>query len=463
MGFDGIRFSRCLTIAVALATVLAFAGLIPLGSWHDEYFAFMVQRHQGFAAALDRIGQWSPRPLSELAIYVYGVAVEHFHAPLIGRAIAPFWLLLAAGVLLPAWRRREGMLAATTLLAMLLLGHTVAEVFYWPFAVFAYLPTVTAAAALLALDWGGWLERRAGAVMVIAALLVAAASSEVGALFSVIYALLCAPMMRRSRPRFALLLMLPLLLGLVILYAEYTTRVALDAEVFGNPAIAHHPLRVLASLRETLLFQLLKGDDAGNVHRALNSGIATKLLFFAGIYLAMCEGSQPSSRGAQRLRLALAGTALLTAALVLAASLYNFGAPCCERHDTLRQVYVLVALGALASCLAGFRRVHAGRLAAPLLLLSSLLVPLWVAVPRLAHDYRNYTVSLDARRATWASGSAPGPHMQVVQVRPGLIVGGATFPPQVYTRQPTFAGLMDWILLYFDKQSATITAPSGRP
>jgi hypothetical protein len=33
-----MKLSARLVVVLSLATVLAFAGLLPLGPWHDEYF-----------------------------------------------------------------------------------------------------------------------------------------------------------------------------------------------------------------------------------------------------------------------------------------------------------------------------------------------------------------------------------------------------------------------------------------
>ena len=146
-----LKASATLAIIVSLATLLAFVGLIPLGRWHDEYLTLHDYHQGGIGFLWARLLHWSPRPLSELLIYFYGLTVYRVGLPLIGAFIAPFWILLIAAILWPVLRGRQGLLPACVLLAMLLLGHPVAEVFYWPFGVVAYLPTLTAAAMLLAI------------------------------------------------------------------------------------------------------------------------------------------------------------------------------------------------------------------------------------------------------------------------------------------------------------------------
>lgn len=47
-----MKLSASLAIVVSLATLLAFAGLIPLGRWHDEYLALHDYHQAGIAFRL---------------------------------------------------------------------------------------------------------------------------------------------------------------------------------------------------------------------------------------------------------------------------------------------------------------------------------------------------------------------------------------------------------------------------
>ncbi|SDV49678.1 hypothetical protein [Chitinasiproducens palmae] len=133
----------------ALACCIAlFAALLPIGHWQDEYAVFPHMREGGLDAVWSRVLHWSPRPFSEGLIYVYSLAVFAFGRPLIGAALALAWLLFAVLLLLPArWAPRGVARRALLLLALAiwcgcLLGHPVAEFFYWPMATLAYVPTV---------------------------------------------------------------------------------------------------------------------------------------------------------------------------------------------------------------------------------------------------------------------------------------------------------------------------------
>lgn len=457
-----MKASATLAIIVSLATLLAFAGLIPLGRWHDEYLALHDYHQGGVGFLWERLLHWSPRPLSELLIYFYGLTVYHVGLRLIGAFIAPFWILLVAAILWPVLRGRQGLLPACVLLAMLLLGHPVAEVFYWPFGVVAYLPTLTAAAMLLALDWGGWMETPTGNIWRFVALTTAAASSEVGALFTVLYIGLLIASGSLEKVRRSLIFAIPLLLSLTLLYLQYAGRVAQGNEVFGDPAVAHHPGKALLAVGKHMFFNLLRGDNRHHA-AALLAGLATKLLFLAGIYRAMSARRQGgASLRAQRMRLVLVVASLATAILIMAAALYNFGSLCCERHDTMRQGYVLVALGSLATYLAiRSPSRHADR-AGPLLLLA-LLIPLATAAPRLMTEYRDYAMVRRASNETWQSGRAAGPTMQVTQTMPGPITGGLRIEPGVYHRIAQANDDVHWMLPFFDKETAIVTAPNTAP
>jgi hypothetical protein len=68
-------------------------------------------------------------------------------------------------------------------MSMFLLGHPISEAFYWPMAAFAYLPTLCGISILLWSVCAGATETQGGRTICAAAMLVAAASSEMGAMF----------------------------------------------------------------------------------------------------------------------------------------------------------------------------------------------------------------------------------------------------------------------------------------
>jgi hypothetical protein len=75
--------------ALFILTVVAFAGLLPYGHWQPDEFQNLVSWRRDPAHFFwARLTTWSPRPISELLVYSYLGAVDTFHRPLIGEALA---------------------------------------------------------------------------------------------------------------------------------------------------------------------------------------------------------------------------------------------------------------------------------------------------------------------------------------------------------------------------------------
>src|SRR4051812_25794284 len=71
------------SLVTCIVVVLAFAGLIPLGHWGDEFETVRIYQQEGYSFFVQRILHWSPRPLSELLIYWYSIAIKSVDRPLI--------------------------------------------------------------------------------------------------------------------------------------------------------------------------------------------------------------------------------------------------------------------------------------------------------------------------------------------------------------------------------------------
>lgn len=442
-----MKFSTKLAIGISLVTLLVFAGLIPLGRWHDEYLTLHYYHASGSQFLKERLLHWSPRPLSEILVYIYALAVYQADSPLIIVFLIPFWLALVAALLGPVLRIGGAFACASVLLALLVLGHPIAEVFYWPFGAVAYLPTVAAATLLLTLDWSGQIEKSSGQLWMFIALTAAATSSEVGALFTAIYLLLLIASHRLNGNKRSILFVIPLLVSLAVLYMQFIGRVAAGNEVFGDPLVAHHSVATIFAVTKHVFFELLKGDSGNHSFTVLISGIVTKALFFGGVYLTMSARQDQSDQRTQRKRLILIAASLITAVLTMAAALYNFGSVCCERHATMRQEYVFIAIGSLATYLAvrwptrNYR--HAGTL-----LLCSMLIPLTADIPKLKTEYLNYSQTRLASEETWQSGHSAGPAMQITQTKPGPIIGGLYIEPGVYQRGSKVNNDVPWMLIF---------------
>jgi len=72
--------------------IVLYLGLIGLGQWQaDEYDNFARLRTRGWHFFFDRL-HWSPRPISELILMMYGWTVNQVHQPLIAPFLGLLWI-----------------------------------------------------------------------------------------------------------------------------------------------------------------------------------------------------------------------------------------------------------------------------------------------------------------------------------------------------------------------------------
>jgi hypothetical protein len=443
-------------LAVMAAIVLAHAALLPSGRWQgDEYGGLAAYHAQGLSFLRYRLLYWSPRPVSESLIWLYAVVVYACRAPLIAPALAVGWAILVAAAIAGLCRRGKGLvwtgLIVAAVLAGFLLGHPIGEMFYWPMGALAYLPAlagVTCAAFLIVRGLAGPSQR----LGCLAALLLATGSAEIGAMVTVC---VCGLLGLTELPdwRKAAWWAVPLVAAAGILVLLLGGRTGSAAEV-QNGAVAHHVgPSLLMALSE--FGRLLIAPDAPA------PGLAWWLpVVFLG--LAGAWRWSGAARAPARHLLALAAGLLIAAYGSLASAAYQFGAPCCQRHDSFRACLVVLALtvlAALAARLRCWRRVPAA--AGPALLLLGLLPPLLDRLPAWRADWRQQGAVIAVRRDNWASGHAPGPAMVLRQAPVPHVVNGGDLP--VRGRIDRAAGEVPWfvagVLDFFGKTAVDIVGP----
>jgi hypothetical protein len=440
--------------------LLAYLGLTPLGVWHDEYSTLGHVRDDGFALIKLRILHWSPRPLSELFIYVYGLAVAKLNRPLVTSALLPCWALLIACTIIPSVATRKGLVASSALLVLFLLGHKVDEVFYWPIGALAYMPTLAAIACLLTIDFAGFSDTTTGRVVALVALVVAATSAEIGALFAAGYCVLAFIVSVATRDRLAAWWALPFAVSLGVLYLMLTGRAAQMGEVYGDRSIVHEPVSaVLAAVR--LFFGEVVGTDVPSDPLTTTLSILlSKVTFFFGTYFLFSRDPEASCSRRQWMRLVLAVSLIGASFLILAAGFYQFGLSCCQRHATMRQCYILIAIGSLALFVARWRPIRAPSVGT-LLLIVAILLPLRIAARDLASDYQNYRAIVAGRVDLWTAGLGPDSPMIVPLVQPARIAGGNVFAVKTYSAaDKNIDTLSSWIMYFFRKTSITFQIPT---
>ncbi|MFL9963729.1 hypothetical protein PQR02_22185 [Paraburkholderia sediminicola] len=447
-------------LALCAIAFLVYLGLTPLGVWQDEYITLGHVREEGFGIIKERLLHWSPRPLSEMFIWAYGIAVEKANRPLITSALLPCWAILVAALLGPSTKTRKGFVASAILLVLLLAGHQVGEVFYWPLGALAYVPTVAAMAILLTIDFAGFSDTTAGRVVTLVALVVAATSTEIGALFAAGYCVLAFIVSMITRDRFKFWWVVPFVISLGVLYMMATGRVAKNIEMFGDQTMIHRPVPAVLAAVQTFFGELFGPAVPGSPTLTTLAIYHSKLAFFLGTYFLFSLDKEETRSRRQLMRLVLAVSLIGAAFLMLAAAYYQFGLACCERHATIRQCYFYIALGSLGLFAARMRPVRAPR-AGLLLLIASVLLPLSTDVSGIASDYRNYHRIIDARIALWDSGLSSADGMTVPPMPNAKIAGGYDFPIGTFVEGDNKGGAFASGMRYFFKKKSITFEPPG--
>lgn len=466
-------------IGAALLVICAYAGLVPYGHWQpDEFQTVVSYRTDPINFFWHRLSTWSPRPLSEALIYLYVQAIEAAREPLITEALVLSWSLLFCAALFPLWTsgRREpaewfALLGQRlSLLCLFLLAHGVAEVFYWPMAALAYLPTLGAIVFLYALAEEGC---DASGTRVGIALTVAAASTEVGAMYVVCHTLVALACMAWFRivPRRGtgiIAFLLPLLIALAVLYRLSEGRVAANGETFGDPRYIHHLLPSILAALPHALWEAVAADSLPISPLLLVVGAGIKIAFFTGACIVAATRPLVAKSWRARVPLAIACFAMIPA--TLAAAYYQFGTmACCERHATFRQCLALIGLASSAALVGmlPFVRTRILRLGSPSLLAAAwfgiaIAIGFTASYPSLRADYASRDLLQNARSATWSSAVTETDRMEVIQTQPGRIVGGyPLFPAGTYVMEDHSEPEVSAMLLFFGKAYGSLVDPDS--
>lgn len=443
--------ARVLAVPVAMATtiliLLLHAMLLPEGHWQgDEYIgaAFARDGHLRYLWQA-RIAGWSPRPFSEILFYAYVRVATILKQPVIVPFLALLWAMLFASPLI-TWQRRKGasvrILVGLATSCMFLLGQPVAEMFYWPAGAVAYLPTLAATSLALFLLADGRTASLSGGLALSASLAIGAASSESGTL-AVVFLSVVLAIYAPSRGR-ALLMLLPLLVAGFVLWTLAHHRMG---AAVNQAAPVRHLLRSLRPVPRALLADIV-------------ASWPSKLAFAVG--LRWCWAAWTGSARPHPVLPAFAAALLAGAAATIAASYFQTGTLCCERHDSLRRDWIILALAALAIWSTRWPpRPELARWGAPAVLLACLLG----VAPRIdafVSDFRLMRGIAAIDRGNWRAGRDAQMHSMVLRLPPpAAIAGPVVLPPGRYQEPAETAWFAHGIMQFFGKESLIILPPQG--
>ncbi|MDT4844109.1 hypothetical protein FQZ97_780530 [compost metagenome] len=342
---------------------------------------------------------------------------------------------------------------------------------YWLQAAIAYLPSVSglilASITILTAD----MEERLPRVTVAVALTVAALTSEAGAfmvgaisgLFFV-YSVTEQLFTQRQQTFGVVTFFIPLAATAVVMFFLAGGRLGTNAEVIGDPAIAHN---VLASLKMTVsIFPLQYFLFGNNVLSGgfPGAGALTKIAFFVGAFAAFT--CIPNRRGSV-IAGAIIGIAGVAAAFIsMGGSIFQFGVHCCERHTTMEQVYIWISIVGFAKAVAGLIQNKSDilpKISAPALAIAS-LIPLSLLTTSLMTNYSRLPEIREKQIAVWHTGSSDAPEIIIRKFEPALITqGGFTeFPAGEYQNTPDTGWYQRIIMDYF-KKDKLVVVPATQP
>jgi hypothetical protein len=464
-----------IALAIVLVTIALHFGLVDIGQWaYDEYSLISSYRDNGWISFSTRLLHWSPRPVSEILIGIYACLVNWTHRPLIGAFLGFLWLTLISAPLiafvqvpnkLRANSRRSVMfltLFGFGLLALFLVEHNLGSLFYSPVISAAYLTTLSAITLCFFQLAFSLTERQRGRVTTALALLAAAASSETGAFFAIVFGslslifmsaeILCGLCQKLEK---ILWFLVPVFVGTGMFYLIISNRLQTQQALFAT-AEYHN---VVISLK-TAVGQLTK-ECLASGQRLSDRGILFGLLlkgsfFFAARY---CWLSSEMKVARKQILIVLALSLIGTTYFSVAATYYGYGGLTNGWHQELRQCLIMlfVATVALLSCHYHARNISARRCewigSIAFCITLSLVIP--ARARGLIHDYKNYSVCIESRTKSWKSGLSNSNTMIWWSPPRGQVADTFLFAPGVYNSESKAPGVVD-IMHFFHKDHLEI-------
>jgi len=472
--------------AVALLSsglaILAHFALVPGGGWGgDEFANFARYQHFGIDWLAFRLLHWIPRPLSEVAIYLYSLAVAYWQTPLITPILSVMWTLLVGGTVAVAWQHHSPRILprvtlALTLIAMFLLGHRIYDVFFWTLGTVPYLLNLLSITIVTFQVVAGGVSLPRVRLICGLALAVAATSWETGLFFTLAFtiALLLLELPALARRQLRVVrdcgwYLVPFVISLCMV--ALLSDIIQSSPARGLDQGGEYFRQFWPSLGATLLSMgpaLLLGDESAAGLDGPASLAVAALLLVGFVWACRAGFGAPFPR---RYMAALCAGLVGSFLLTIFATYYEHGAQANEAQTTLREC--LVVLGLLAAARTIEQRLPRlparwvlPRLLGPIALVGAVGIGMAERTPALIADYSLVPEIREAREQTWRSGLDPATTTLRYVVAPsGQILNGLIpSPPGHFVLGASdtewwMTGLMDFFGktgLEFTPLSATI-------
>lgn len=476
----GARTVEWLAVAIAAFVFALYFGLVPLGQWQADEYDYFGRLRQGVGQCFAIRLRWSPRPLGESVYLAYGLLANHFQRPLTAWFLGLLWAAFAVCACASAYaisdrqRRIWGLLLGLGLATAFLTSGPLFQVFYWPAGAVAYLPTLSATLLLFVQILYGRQWSRQGRLICCLCLLVAALSSEMGAMFTACFGLLQVAnawwfrgrqVEGTGKRRVGYWLSPGVIAGVVLLAsAIHRLPVAESAFTVGSPQL-HHPWSSSIAAGRSLALELV-GLGSNPLHKwSAVPVVLSRLLIATGVGLLWASSRarhQHQDDGTRRQIIVITAAFLIASLASLFAAYLHFGSAAGERYETLRRCWILMTYAAIAALIvqSGPNSRISQRKASPVgpvLLIAGVLLS-WHVSP-LLRQYSSYSNMACTTGKNFESGLEPGAAPMVFVLPPTHgVITPAELAPGVYTRSTQAAGYnyAGYMLDYFGKQSMVV-------
>jgi hypothetical protein len=237
---------------------------------------------------------------------------------------------------------------------------------------------------------------------------------------------------------------------LIVLGVTATGRLHAGDTIAGppGPTLGHPEASFIAAV-PTFFRELISAPALGATGGAILLGIAVKAALFVGF-----QPPCPLPGADQRMQAWLRASALFGAAfLSIVLSYYQLGNALTQRHESLRQGLIVLALYTAARTIRSPFAAGARMTA----LAAALALAFAIRLPAIRTDLRLEGATVASRAATWRSGMTAGPAMTFTNAPIPRVASGWSLAPGAFQIDPArFNGGLDWkdfaILSFFGKQ-----------